>query len=59
LSTIRGADHVVVMDEGRVVEEGRPVDLLRSSGLFARLYGGQDAGANGQAAARDSAVESR
>ncbi len=32
------ADHVVVLDEGCVVEQGRHVDLLALGGLYARLW---------------------
>ncbi|HWV38201.1 MAG TPA: ATP-binding cassette domain-containing protein, partial [Vulgatibacter sp.] len=37
MSTIRWADRVVVLDRGRVVEEGPPDELLRRGGRFARL----------------------
>ena len=37
LSTIRRADHIVVVAEGRVVEQGRHDDLVAAGGLFARL----------------------
>ena len=37
-ATIEGADRVLVLDGGRIVEEGSPRDLLRRGGLFAQLY---------------------
>jgi subfamily B ATP-binding cassette protein MsbA len=41
LSTVRRADRVVVLDRGRVVEEGRHADLLAGGGVYAKLYKGQ------------------
>jgi subfamily B ATP-binding cassette protein MsbA len=37
LSTIRTADKIVVMEAGRVVEQGRHEDLIAAQGLYARL----------------------
>jgi ATP-binding cassette subfamily B protein len=37
LATVLKADRIVVMDEGRVVEEGTHADLVARSGLYARL----------------------
>jgi subfamily B ATP-binding cassette protein MsbA len=38
LSTVRRADRLVVVDRGRVVEEGTHAELLGRGGLYARLY---------------------
>jgi ATP-binding cassette subfamily B protein len=37
LSTVRQADRIVVMDEGRIVGTGRHEELLRDNSLYARL----------------------
>jgi subfamily B ATP-binding cassette protein MsbA len=41
LSTVQRADRVVVLDRGRVAEEGTHAELLAREGLYARLYRGQ------------------
>ncbi|MBZ0295457.1 MAG: ABC transporter ATP-binding protein/permease [Anaerolineae bacterium] len=38
LSTILAADVILVMDRGRIVEQGQHADLLAHNGLYARLY---------------------
>ena len=38
LRAARAASRVIVLDEGRVVEQGRHDDLLRAHGLYARLW---------------------
>jgi ATP-binding cassette, subfamily B, multidrug efflux pump len=49
LSTIRNADSIVVMDQGRIVEQGSHADLLRRAGFYANLYNSQFADALEQA----------
>ncbi|MGO7335305.1 ABC transporter ATP-binding protein [Rhizobium leguminosarum] len=44
LSTIARMDRIVVIDHGRIVEEGRPDELVEQDGLFARLWKRQTGG---------------
>jgi ABC-type multidrug transport system fused ATPase/permease subunit len=38
LSSVRHADRIVVLDGGRVVEDGTHAALMRSGGMYARMY---------------------
>ena len=52
LATVQKADRILVMDEGRLVEEGTHASLKRKSGLYSRL-------AKLQFGAHDEAAEER
>jgi ATP-binding cassette subfamily B protein len=58
LSTVRGADEILVVDGGRIVERGRHGALLAADGLYAELYRTQFANQDGpEAAGRPEPVE--
>ena len=44
LSTIAAMDRLIVMDQGRIVEEGDHASLLARGGLYARLWAHQSGG---------------
>ena len=44
LSTIAAMDRLIVLDRGRVVEEGTHADLLARGGIYARLWAHQSGG---------------
>jgi len=48
LATARAADRVIVLEAGRIIEEGPPEDLLRGGGRFAALVELETAGWNWQ-----------
>lgn len=41
LDTIRDADQILVLDQGRIVEQGRHADLLKLDGAYERLWRAQ------------------
>ena len=44
LSTIAHLDRIVVLEDGRIIEDGAHADLLAAGGLYARLWGLQSEG---------------
>jgi ABC transporter, ATP-binding protein len=38
LRTVENADQIIVLDEGRIVEEGSSDELIANQGLFYKLW---------------------
>jgi ATP-binding cassette subfamily B protein len=38
LSTIRGADYILVMNDGRLIEQGNHRELIEKNGFYAQMY---------------------
>lgn len=38
ISTVKDADHIVVLDHGKIAEEGTHVDLIAHNGLYADMF---------------------
>ena len=53
LSTIAAMDRLIVLDEGRIIEQGDHETLLRSGGLYAKLWAHQSGGFLGETDAPD------
>jgi ATP-binding cassette subfamily B protein len=49
LSTAMRADRIVVIDDGRVVESGGHLDLIKTGGTYAKMYATWIADVQGEA----------
>lgn len=49
LSTIAAMDRLIVMDEGKIVEQGTHQELLAHKGIYAQLWAHQTGGFIGEA----------
>lgn len=38
ITTLMAADHIIVLDKGRVVEEGTHEQLLEKQGIYRRIF---------------------
>ena len=57
LSTIAAMDRLIVMDEGRIIEQGTHAQLLARNGAYARLWQHQSGGFLGEDRGVEEAVE--
>ncbi len=58
LSTIAAMDRLIVLDQGRIVEQGSHSELLAANGLYARLWAHQSGGFLGEEDTEDEVVAS-
>jgi ATP-binding cassette subfamily B multidrug efflux pump len=56
LSTIAAMDRLIVLDRGRIVEEGTHRQLLARAGLYARLWAHQSGGFLGDEEGEEPAI---
>jgi ATP-binding cassette subfamily B protein len=57
LSTVVGADEIIVLDQGQICERGRHAELLAKEGAYAAMWRRQQEGGNGGDEAGEVAVE--
>ena len=50
ITTLMNADHIIVLDKGKIREQGTHEELLAKNGLYRRIYDLQTAGIDDSAA---------
>jgi len=48
LSTIAALDRLVVIDDGKIIEQGKHAELLQKKGIYAQLWARQSGGFIGE-----------
>ena len=48
MRTVAGADHIVVLEDGRVAQQGTPAELMEQGGLYKHMWELQREGAGWQ-----------
>ena len=38
ITTLMQADYILVLDRGRIIEEGTPAELASSNGMYRKIY---------------------
>jgi ATP-binding cassette subfamily B protein len=41
ISTIKNADKIIVLDDGKIVEQGTHLELLNNNGVYTEMYDNQ------------------
>ncbi|MBR0139855.1 MAG: ABC transporter ATP-binding protein, partial [Firmicutes bacterium] len=57
LTTLSKADHIIVLDGGRLIEQGSPEELRTSGGIYQRIYEIQSGTAPAEAPGKEAARE--
>src|SRR5690606_30459187 len=59
VSALKNADHIVVLDQGSIIQQGKHEELLSKDGLYRRLYELQEEGTRANGTGDTSELQSR